>query len=169
MLRDIERKLRAIHEFVCRKGNLEVCVHTSDGRKIERVIEDRLDMMSNALKLEFGEYEAEVEKMKEEKFEKFIYQAYFTVKSRTNQVVESFLGVPYAHKDYPLLTLVSELLSATFLHQEVRVKGGARGTGVITDPHKGTISLYSQKDPLSLPTYISFEKAVTQCAQGQFE
>jgi len=169
VLKDVEKRLGLIHRFVLRKANLELCIHTANVENIEGKVCDRLDMLSNALRLEFDDYETLPTQLPAEAFQRFIYQAYFTVPSRTNQVVESFLGVPFAHADYPTLSIVAELMSTLFLHREVREKGGAYGTGVVTDPHKGTITLYSQNDPRSLQTFVGFEKAITQCAQGLFE
>ena len=169
VLKDIELRLGQIHKFVLMKANLEICVHTANMEKITGKLCDRLDMLSNALRLEYDSYEAHPTPLPAEAFQRFIYQAYFTLPKKTNQVVESYLGVPFAHADYAVLSIVAELMSTVFLHREVREKGGAYGTGVITDPHKGTISVYSQNDPRHLQTFVAFEKAITKCAQGEFE
>ena len=66
--------------------------------------------------------------------------------------------VPYTHPDSPLLTLLAEVLSARFLHREVREKGGAYG-GFASHDRSGVFSMGSYRDPRSVETVRTFEAA----------
>jgi hypothetical protein len=88
---------------------------------------------------------------------------------QVNYVIESFRGASYTNPDYPVLTVLSEIMSHNFLHKEIREKGGAYGSGVQNDPHRGTISLYSYRDPNNLKTYQAFEKSIQNCLKGEFD
>ena len=151
------------------RNNIQILIHASDVARTEGLVCDRVDMLSNALRLENDAYTTQPTKLPVDSFTKFIYQVYLTIPGEMNSVVESFLGVPFTHTDSPILSILGELLSANFLQKEVREKGGAAGAGVVNDPHKCTFSLYSYRDPRNLRTYSSFEKAIVQCVNGQFE
>ncbi|XP_065339085.1 presequence protease, mitochondrial [Cloeon dipterum] len=55
-------------------------------------------------------------------------------------------GVPLLHPDYAALRITAQLLSARFLHPEVRERGGAYGGGA-TISTSGNFTFYSYRDP----------------------
>ncbi|XP_065648891.1 presequence protease, mitochondrial isoform X2 [Hydra vulgaris] len=83
-----------------------------------------------------------------------------------NYVSKCIRGVPYSHEDYAKLQILLRLMSAKYLHQEIREKGGAYGGGAKVD--SGVISFYSYRDPNTLSTLNSFEKSVIWASEGKF-
>lgn len=71
-------------------------------------------------------------------------------------------GVPYVHEDGARLQVLSNLLTFKYLHREIREKGGAYGGGAAYSGLDGLFSYYSYRDPKSLQSLETFEKA------GQF-
>ncbi|KAF4519114.1 hypothetical protein B566_EDAN010536 [Ephemera danica] len=68
-------------------------------------------------------------------------------------------GVPYTHPDHAALRVSAQMLSARYLHPEVRERGGAYGSGATMNP-SGTFSLFSYRDPeASRATGRVFDKA----------
>ncbi|XP_059470256.1 presequence protease, mitochondrial [Neocloeon triangulifer] len=55
-------------------------------------------------------------------------------------------GVPYLHPDFASLRVAGQLLSAQYLHSEVRERGGAYGSGAVMNA-SGNFSYYSYRDP----------------------
>jgi len=54
-------------------------------------------------------------------------------------------GVPYTHEDSAKLQVMGSLLSSTYLHQQIRERGGAYGGGIAAS---GTaLTFYSYRDP----------------------
>lgn len=70
-----------------------------------------------------------------------------------------FRGVPYTHEDGAKLQVLSNLLTFKFLHREVREKGGAYGGGATYNGADGLFSYYSYRDPNSLKSLDTFQKA----------
>ncbi|CAM9020353.1 unnamed protein product [Wickerhamomyces anomalus] len=71
-------------------------------------------------------------------------------------------GVPYVHEDGARLQVLSNLLTFKYLHREIREKGGAYGGGAAYSGLDGLFSYYSYRDPKSLQSLETFQKA------GQF-
>lgn len=71
-------------------------------------------------------------------------------------------GVPYVHEDGAKLQVLSNLLTFKYLHREIREKGGAYGGGAAYSGLDGIFSYYSYRDPKSLQSLETFQKA------GQF-
>ena len=66
-------------------------------------------------------------------------------------------GAPsYTHPDSAPLRVLSRLLSAKFLHVEIREKGGAYGGGCSANPTSGIITFYSYRDPNCERTFDAF-------------
>ena len=143
-------------------------VHTSAEALDERII-DRLGFLFNSLSLEYSHFHQKTPKLPVDPFYPFIYQAYFTIPGESNYLVESFKGVSFVHEDYAKLTVLSELMSSNMLLTEVKERGGAYEAGMVNDPHKATISLFSSRDPNGLATFNAFEKAIQSCSRAEFE
>ncbi|KAL3855313.1 hypothetical protein ACJMK2_014529 [Sinanodonta woodiana] len=74
--------------------------------------------------------------------------------------------VSYTHPDFPILCVLSRLLSWKYLHREIREKGGAYGGGASCTA--GIFSFYSYRDPNSLQTLQTFDRSVEWAAAGKF-
>ncbi|XP_014215981.1 presequence protease, mitochondrial [Copidosoma floridanum] len=64
--------------------------------------------------------------------------------------------VPYSHPDHAPLQVLSKLISSSYLHPEIREKGGAYGGGS-TLGADGTFYFYSYRDPGSTRTLDIFD------------
>uniref|UniRef100_A0A8C6R7D3 Presequence protease, mitochondrial n=1 Tax=Nannospalax galili TaxID=1026970 RepID=A0A8C6R7D3_NANGA len=65
------------------------------------------------------------------------------------------------------LKILARLMTAKFLHTEIREKGGAYGGGAKLG-HNGIFTLYSYRDPNFIETLQSFGKAVDWAKSGKF-
>lgn len=72
------------------------------------------------------------------------------IPASVNFVAKTIPIVPYTHPDYPKLRVLGSLLSGTYLHNEIREKGGAYGAGASVGD--GLWSFYSYRDPNSQRT-----------------
>ncbi|XP_055343620.1 presequence protease, mitochondrial-like [Paramacrobiotus metropolitanus] len=73
----------------------------------------------------------------------------------------------FVHADYAALRVLGRLLSAKFLHKEIREKGGAYGGGARL-AQDGLFNFYSYRDPKSLETFEAFERSVEWAMNGSF-
>ena len=77
-------------------------------------------------------------------------------------------GAPsYTHPDAAPLRVLSRLLSAKFLHVEIREKGGAYGGGCSANPTAGLITFYSYRDPNCERTFDTFHSCNDWVQKGQ--
>ena len=168
-MNSIAEKLDQIHGFAMNKSRLEVCVHTSDLKLMQTELLARVEQVSSGLTQTFPEFSQTREIRAGHSFNRRWLRDYFTLQGRVNFVVESFLSVPYSHPDYSTLCVLCELLTANFLHKEIREKGGAYGSGANVDALKGVVTLFSYRDPRNVQTYESFLWSLRQCSEGKFE
>ena len=60
------------------------------------------------------------------------------------------VGIPWMHPDSSRLSLIATIISNKFLHQEIREKNGAYGSGISYSAFSGHFVFYSYRDPLPL-------------------
>uniref|UniRef100_A0A3Q2YVU2 Pitrilysin metalloproteinase 1 n=1 Tax=Hippocampus comes TaxID=109280 RepID=A0A3Q2YVU2_HIPCM len=84
-----------------------------------------------------------------------------------NFVGESVRTVPYSHEDYASLCVLGRMMTAKFLHGEIREKGGAYGGGARMGGG-GLFSFYSYRDPNSVQTLSAFSKGVNWVKSAKF-
>ncbi|KAJ8049766.1 Presequence protease, mitochondrial [Holothuria leucospilota] len=84
-----------------------------------------------------------------------------------NYVSMGTTAVPYKNADFAKLTVLARLLSAKFLHREIREKGGAYGSGA-TMSTDGTFKFYSYRDPRSVETLEVFHQSLPWIEKGTF-
>uniref|UniRef100_A0A663M393 Presequence protease, mitochondrial n=1 Tax=Athene cunicularia TaxID=194338 RepID=A0A663M393_ATHCN len=94
-------------------------------------------------------------------------KTHFVLPFPVNYVGECIRTVPYMAADYASLRILARLMTAKFLHREIREKGGAYGGGAKLS-HNGIFTFYSYRDPNSLATLKTFEKAVEWAKSGEF-
>ncbi|MBN3307376.1 PREP protein, partial [Amia calva] len=85
-------------------------------------------------------------------------KTYFQLPFPVNYVSECVRTVPYTHQDYASLCILGRLVSAKFLHGEIREKGGAYGGGARMGSG-GIFAFYS---------YSAFRNGVEWAKAGQF-
>ncbi|XP_040824005.1 presequence protease, mitochondrial isoform X1 [Ochotona curzoniae] len=94
-------------------------------------------------------------------------KTHFLLPFPVNYVGECVRTVPYTDPDHASLKILARLMTAKFLHTEIREKGGAYGGGARLS-HNGIFTLYSYRDPNSVETLQSFGKAVDWAKAGKF-
>ena len=62
--------------------------------------------------------------------------------------------------------VLAALLSAKYLHQEIREKGGAYGGGAVAGG--GTFTYYSYRDPKNLETFSVYRNAAEWASRAAF-
>ncbi|XP_063159491.1 presequence protease, mitochondrial isoform X1 [Candoia aspera] len=94
-------------------------------------------------------------------------KTHFLLPFPVNYVGACVRTVPFTAPDYASLCLLARLMTAKFLHTEIREKGGAYGGGAHIS-HSGIFNFYSYRDPNSLNTLAAFEKAAEWAKIGKF-
>ena len=74
--------------------------------------------------------------------------------------VRTFKTVRYQHQDAPVLLVLANYIRDTFLHKELREKGGAYGAYAQANTGGGNFYLGSYRDPNITRTYDTFDRAV---------
>lgn len=93
-------------------------------------------------------------------------KTFFQMPFPVNFVSESIRTVPFSHQDYASLCILARMMTAKFLHGEIREKGGAYGGGARMGG--GLFSFYSYRDPNSAQTLSAFRKGVDWAKSGTF-
>lgn len=93
-------------------------------------------------------------------------KTFFQLPFPVNFVSESIRTVAFSHEDYASLTILARMMTAKFLHGEIREKGGAYGGGARMGG--GLFTFYSYRDPNSVQTLSAFRKGVDWAKSGQF-
>ena len=81
--------------------------------------------------------------------------------------VRGFKTVRYTHPDAPALLVLANYLRDTFLHRELREKGGAYGGYAQASTGGGTFYLGSYRDPNITRTYDVFDRAASWVTEGE--
>lgn len=76
-----------------------------------------------------------------------------------NYCSKAILTVPYTTKHYPLLQVVSRILTSKYLLPVVREQNGAYGAGAVLDM-SGTLNFYSYRDPGHRQTLDVFDQSL---------
>lgn len=83
---------------------------------------------------------------------------FFPVPSQVNFVAQCFpTGVSYSHEDMAALQIGAKVMSSSFLHREIREKGGAYGGGCSVSSDLFTFTSY--RDPRLEETLGTFQEA----------
>uniref|UniRef100_A0A7N8XF73 Pitrilysin metalloproteinase 1 n=1 Tax=Mastacembelus armatus TaxID=205130 RepID=A0A7N8XF73_9TELE len=94
-------------------------------------------------------------------------KTFFQMPFPVNFVSKSIRTVPFTHEDYASLCILARMMTAKFLHGEIREKGGAYGGGARMGGG-GLFSFYSYRDPNSVQTLSAFYKGIDWAKSGQF-
>ncbi|KAH0627570.1 hypothetical protein JD844_003451 [Phrynosoma platyrhinos] len=94
-------------------------------------------------------------------------KTHFLLPFPVNYVGACVRTVPFTAPDHASLHILARLMTAKFLHTEIREKGGAYGGGARL-AHNGIFGFYSYRDPNSLSTLDTFEKAAEWAKMGKF-
>ncbi|KAK2868569.1 hypothetical protein Q7C36_000440 [Tachysurus vachellii] len=94
-------------------------------------------------------------------------KTYFEFPFSVNFVSECVRTVPMTHEDYASLCVLGRMMSAKFLHGEIREKGGAYGGGAKVG-RDGLFAFYSYRDPNCSQTLEVFRSCVGWAQDGRF-
>ncbi|XP_077347236.1 presequence protease, mitochondrial [Lithobates pipiens] len=94
-------------------------------------------------------------------------KTHFALPFPVNFISECIRAVPFSHPDYGSLRVLSQIMSARFLHREIREKGGAYG-GAASIDSDGIFTFFSYRDPNSLSTLSAFDKSIDWAKSGAF-
>ncbi len=86
-----------------------------------------------------------------------------------NYVSRVFQAVPFTHPDGAALMVLAKLLRASYLHREIREKGGAYGGLASYSVEGGIFSLLSYRDPHLVRTLNVYDDAVQWAIAGKFD
>ena len=80
----------------------------------------------------------------------------------------AFSTVSYLSSDSAALLVATDLLENVVLHNEIREKGGAYGSGASYSPATGHFHFYAYRDSQIDRTYQAIMKAIERIASGEF-
>uniref|UniRef100_A0A6B2KXD1 Presequence protease, mitochondrial n=1 Tax=Arcella intermedia TaxID=1963864 RepID=A0A6B2KXD1_9EUKA len=158
----IIQSLQEIAKHVIDKNLMKVALNTE--QKLLASATTKLESFLNAIPGEKIRPKKEYISSKQEKQE--IHKLFIGNPSNINHNALCYSTVPYTHPDYPTLQVLAHLMTNTYLHREIREKGGAYGGGA--RHYSGLMAFYSYRDPNVLPTLKHFEDAVENMVTGNF-
>ena len=83
--------------------------------------------------------------------------------------VRTYKTVRYEHPDAPVLLVLSNYVRDTFLHKELREKGGAYGAYAQANTGGGNFYFGSYRDPNIIRTYDTYDRAVRWVVDGEID
>jgi Zn-dependent M16 (insulinase) family peptidase len=83
--------------------------------------------------------------------------------------VRVYKTVRFVHPDAPALLVLANYLRDTFLHREVREKGGAYGAYAQAGVASGVFYLGSYRDPNIVRTYGAYDRALLSVTDGEVD
>jgi len=89
--------------------------------------------------------------------------------TQVNFCAKVYTTVAANHPDAPILTVLGQFLVNGYLHQAIREKGGAYGSGAQYDSDTGTFRFYSYRDPRLSETLADFDQALRWLTDTQHE
>ncbi len=92
-------------------------------------------------------------------------QAWLTT-TQVNFCAQAHLTVPEDHPDSAALSVLAGVMRNTFLHGQLREKGGAYGGGATHDAANGVFRFYSYRDPQLMATFDVFDECIRWAQKG---
>lgn len=160
-LAPVIEQLDEIREILFRQPALSICI-TAEEKSLESLraqVEDLVggieskafDGESNEPSLLAGRHEAR------------------TTSAPVAYNARAFKTVAFEHPDAPALFALGHFMRATYLHREIREKGGAYGSASQSDREGGLFIFSSYRDPNIARTYKVFGDAVTEILRGELD
>ncbi len=88
----------------------------------------------------------------------------FSIQSEVGYAALNLPSVRLGHPLYASLSVLSTLISSTYLWEEIRMKRGAYGAWAACDPMEGVFSFVSYRDPSALESLGLFKKCLEKFA-----
>lgn len=148
-LEDVQQNLESIAKEVFVKDVNMALVGDSDD--IKNGLNSAKDIIKN-LSVQKGTKELKKPKVKKVK-------EAWCVSTQVSFLTSAFMVAKLSEKDAPVLFVLAKLISAKYLHPEIREKGGAYGGFARYNYIEGVFYMGSYRDPNLIPTLLVFEGA----------
>ena len=165
-LEDLDINFDLMMKKVVQKKRMSACIHSDLGNK--EYINKRIQAMIKELELSHKLFNVDDLAPAVSEFSHHYKKDFIALPSSVNYVIESFDIPGLKHPDFAKLNVMARLLNSKYLHKYIREEGGAYGSGAIVSRNKA-LSLFSYRDPRTLETFLSYEKAVNKIAEHQFK
>uniref|UniRef100_A0A3Q3EGE0 Pitrilysin metalloproteinase 1 n=1 Tax=Labrus bergylta TaxID=56723 RepID=A0A3Q3EGE0_9LABR len=173
-LSQVIRTLVRIKKHLLNPDNMRCAINTTPQKmsdtaaQLESFMKDVADnrkerkpVRSNIIEVN---YQQTNQNMKEQNFQPCQMKTFFQLPFPVHFISESIRTVPFSHHDYASLCILARMMTAKFLHGEIREKGGAYGCVV----DFVFLSRTSLRDPNSVQTLSAFRRGVDWAKSGQF-
>jgi len=160
-LPDTIDKLGEIREFMFRNHDLSICVTAEESSftELRSLLDDLLGhLTSDKPTLEAARAPAPA-----------LRNQARTTSAPVAFNAKVFKVVRFTHPDAPALMALGHFMRSTFLHREIREKGGAYGSGASLDAEKGLFAFTSYRDPNIARTFKVFSDSVAEVLQGNLD
>jgi Zn-dependent M16 (insulinase) family peptidase len=165
VLDNVSEKLFLLHNMILRKDAITCSYHGS--KKYIDSITSRLSLLLNSIKNENNIFIEELKSDDTSIFEEKYLKIVVRTPAAVSECVEVFKTPNYTHPDYPKCVIMSNLISLSILHKEIREKGGAYGSGA-KNTESSLCTFFSYRDPKPDRSYEIFEKAIMAARDGKF-
>ncbi|TKC33751.1 hypothetical protein EI555_021081 [Monodon monoceros] len=165
-IKPILRKLPRIRKHLLNRDNFRCSVNATPQQMSQ--VENSVDNFLRTLSRSKKEWKpARPHVVEDPTFKPCPMKTHFQLPFPVNYVAECIRTAPYAAPAHASLKILARLMTAKFLHTEIREKGGAYGGGARLS-YGGIFTLYSYRDPHSTETLQSFLRAVDWAKSGRF-
>uniref|UniRef100_A0A671NII0 Presequence protease, mitochondrial n=1 Tax=Sinocyclocheilus anshuiensis TaxID=1608454 RepID=A0A671NII0_9TELE len=179
-LTSVLRKLPWIKRHLLNPENMRCAVNATPQKmsdaagEVERFMgniaanrKERKPVRPTVVEVRLSEFAQHYSSIQEPHFKPCQMKTYFQLPFNVNFVSECVRTVPFSHADYASLCILARMMTAKFLHGEIREKGGAYGGGARMGGG-GLFSFYSYRDPNSTQTLSAFRGGVEWARAGKF-
>ncbi len=146
---------------IFRASKLKICVTSEEKNfsEIKSLLEDVLGALDPALAPQAKPQTPELT---------FKHEAR-TTSTPVNYNVKVHPAVTFTHPDAPALKVLGHLMKSTYLHREIREKGGAYGSNSSLSSETGLFTFSSYRDPHIARTFGTFESAAKDALAGTID
>lgn len=148
----------SIREQVFKAGNLRICVTSEEKSfpEIRSLLEDVLGALD----------QSPAPQAKTQTPDLTVKHEARTTSTPVNYNVKVHTAVSFTHPDAPALQVLGHLMKSTYLHREIREKGGAYGSNSFLSSETGLFTFSSYRDPHIARTFGTFEAAAQDAQAG---
>ncbi|CAD8151074.1 unnamed protein product [Paramecium octaurelia] len=150
---DFEFQMTDILYTIMNKHKLEVIIH-QDGSS--NYIQN-LEQFINSIRHKYPGFDMDPQPQYIEQFNEKFGSVASLIPSQVNCSSRAFKIPYFTHEDTPAIQVLGDCISNSYLHREIREKGGAYGSGCSVRSIMGTFCLWSYRDPNLLNTFKIFD------------
>eukprot|EP01125_Pyxidicula_operculata_P015018 TRINITY_DN5078_c0_g1_i2.p1 TRINITY_DN5078_c0_g1~~TRINITY_DN5078_c0_g1_i2.p1 ORF type:complete len:685 (-),score=124.50 TRINITY_DN5078_c0_g1_i2:79-2133(-) len=161
-LTSVCEKLSRIANYCLNKENLSVVVNTEDkmmGRAKSALQSFLNNIPTNGVRpVSWTNKFAQPPVFNYSNVESNPVKIFIPTPGQINHTSVCYPTVPYTNPDFVPLKVLAQIMSNEFLHKEIREKGGAYGSGCVSE--EGVFGFYSYRDPELSQTLSAYDRAV---------